>query len=435
MKKKEILDLVHKYADEKLNNKVFIPGVSPVPASGAVLYPEDIAEVADTLLEFWYTDWKKCAEFKRRLCAVTGKKHCVLVNSGSSASLIAQTAVYNRYPGKYVITTALGFPTTVYPIWQNNRVPIFIDINPKTLSPNIEQYNKEMYESKKVKISNQIFAHTLGFPFDEPQFDTTNGFIVDSCDALGARIVYDSMTYNVGCFADAMTLSFFPAHHITTGEGGAILTNDEELARDMEKRVNWSRDCDCLPGQSNTCGHRFDIENLGIKDMPEGWDHKYTFTMLGYNLKMTEFQAALGMSQITHLDDFVKARRNNFFRLFVALYGVEDVEFFDAIEVPIWSQPSPFGFPIIVKKTAPFKAQELIAYLEKNKIATRRFFGGNLTRQPFIKDLPYLALDLSGTNYIMENGFWIGVWPGLTKEHLDYVIEIFSSFFKEKGLK
>jgi len=427
MNKNEILDIVYQYADEKLNKTVFVPGVSPVPASGAVLYPEDIREVADTLLEFWYTDWKKCAEFKRRLCKVTGKKHCVLVNSGSSASLIAQTALYNRYPGKYIITTALGFPTTVYPIWQNDRVPIFIDTDPRTLSPNWEQYKNE-FKDRRVRVSGSIFAHTLGFPFDE-ELVNSDFFFADCCDALGAKLKIVKGLHHVGLFADVMTLSFFPAHQITSAEGGAILTDNEELAREMEQLINWGRDCHCLPGQSNACGKRFE---QNFFNMPEGWDHKYTFTKLGYNLKMTEFQAALGMSQLTHLDDFVVARRHYFY--YLSEYLGQHYEYLDFVKVPSWSEPSPFGFPIYVKREAPFTAQELISYLEKHKISTRRFFGGNLTRQPFIRNLPYLSLDLTGTNYIMEQGFWLGVWPGLTKAHLDYVVEIFDKFFKEKGL-
>ena len=424
MIKDTILDMVYQYAEEKLNKTVFVPGISPVPVSGAVLYPEDIREVADTLLEFWYTDWKKCAEFKRRLIRVTGKKYCVLVNSGSSASLIAQTALYNRHPGKYIITTALGFPTTVYPIWQNSRVPIFIDTDPETLSPDWKQYNDEI-GANKVRIPGSIFTHTLGFPFEEEQV-ASDFFISDCCDALGAR----SNGKNVGHAADAMTLSFFPAHQITSAEGGAILTDDVMLAAEMEQLINWGRDCFCPPGHSNMCGKRFEQD---FPNLPKGWDHKYTFTKLGYNLKMTEFQAALGMSQLTHLDDFVEQRRRNYSHL--QYLQDEWFEWFSFISIPDWSYPSPFGFPIMVRRTAPFTAQELISYLEKHKISTRRFFGGNLTRQPFMKDLPRIRLDLTGTNYIMEQGFWIGCHPQLTKAHLDYVVEIFDKFFKEKGLK
>lgn len=437
MDKHKILELVYHYADEKLNKPDFKPGVSQVPVSGAVLYPEDVQEVADTLLEFWYTDWKKCATFKRRLCSVIGKKHCVLVNSGSSASLIAQTALLKRSKEKHVITTALGFPTTVYPIWQNGKVPIFIDIDARTFSPNWKQY----YDAISHDAGILVFAHTLGFPFNEEWMldfismsNRSNFSIVDSCDALGAKIKLEQDYHHVGVCSSAMTLSFFPAHHITAGEGGAILTDNEELALNMEKLINWGRDCYCLPGQSNTCGKRFEYD---FPALPKGWDHKYTFTELGYNLKMTEFQAALGMSQIKHLDDFVKIRRDNFYWLLSAMTitNTNYDEYFDFVSVPDWSEPSPFGFPIIVKKSAPFTANELISFLEKHEIRTRRFFGGNLIRQPFIKDLPYINFDLSETDYVMENGFWIGVFPGLTKEHLDYVLEIFEKFFRERKLR
>lgn len=433
MHKQDILKIVYEYSEEKLNQSIFIPGVSPIPVSGAVLFPEDVMEVADALLEFWYTDWRKCAEFKRRLCGVTGKKHCVLVNSGSSASLIAITAVTRKYNIKHVFTTALGFPTTVYPIFQNNLSPHFLDVNSRTLSP---QYNLGFRESNKLF----VFAHALGFPFDETTVQDfsypVDALIADCCDALGAKINYfrgedrtlDAWNH-VGLLADAMTLSFFPAHQITSAEGGAILTDEEELAIEMERLINWGRDCTCLPGQTNTCGKRF---NQNFPDLPKGWDHKYTFTELGYNLKMTEFQAALGMSQLTHLDTFVELRLKNYTHL---LMLTRWNDYFDFIHIPDWSQPSPFGFPIIVKKTSPFSARELIAHLERNRVMTRRFFGGNLTRQPFIKNLSFSNDNLTETDYIMDNGFWLGCWPGLSKAHLDYVLEVFEKFFKEKNLK
>lgn len=430
MKRNEILDEVYNYADKHLGNKVFVPGVSPVPVSGAVLYPEDIEEVADALLEFWYTDWKKCIAFKRKLCEVTGKKYCVLTNSGSSASLVAQTALLKNTTKKYVITTALGFPTTVYPIFQLGKIPIFIDIDPKTLSPNFDWGKLSTQGNIDADdFDLMIFAHALGFPFHEGMLPAIKMTISDCCDALGAKYNFLDEIVPVGTYADAMTLSFFPAHHITTGEGGAILTDDEELTKKMECLTNWGRDCYCLPGQSNTCGKRFEHD---FPDLPKGWDHKYTFTELGYNLKMTEFQAALGYSQLSHLDDFVRIRRENYYQLRHSLWSW--FEYLDFISIPDWSQPSPFGFPIIVKRTAPFTAQELIAYLEHNRISTRRFFGGNLTRQPFMKDLKYIKLDLSGTDYIMEQGFWVGCFPGLTKAHLDWVIEVVNNFFREKGL-
>lgn len=438
MNKNEILQSIKAYAEKELLPKPFIPGKSQVPVSGAVLFPEDIEELADTVLDFWYTDWKKCAEFKRRLCAVTSKKYCVLVNSGSSASLIAQTALYKRNESKFVVTTALGFPTTVYPIWQNEKIPVFLDVDPKTLSPDFdyEKLYRKIGDASDRIIALFLFAHALGFPFHEGHLPAGRDNIVDCCDALGAKANYfrDNSSFeswqHVGIFSDAMTLSFFPAHQITAGEGGAILTDDVELAAYMEKLVNWGRDCYCLPGQQNTCGKRFSQD---FPTLPKGWDHKYTFTELGYNLKMTEFQAALGMSQLTHLDKFVIARNVNF------QYLLDNIQrhanFLCSVEVPEWSHPSPFGFPIFVQKNKYFNASELIDYLEKHKISTRRFFGGNLTRQPFIKDLSYISLDLTNTDYIMENGFWIGCWPGLTKQHMDYMIEILDQFFKDKGIQ
>lgn len=437
MNRADILQAVEQYADENLNKKIFVPGKSPVPASGPLLYPEDITALTDAVLDFWYTDWKHCAEFKRKLCEFAGKKHCVLVNSGSSASLIAMTALCKRTNKKFVVTTALGFPTTVYPIYQNGKIPIFVDVDPMTLEPDWDQVNR-VWRNYTDDISGFVFAHTLGFPFNELRvpkvphsFYNRPFFIADCCDALGSRFEedldpLDDDIVHVGTHSDVMTLSFFPAHHITSMEGGAILTDDDKLADEMERLVNWGRGCFCKPGQSNTCGHRFEPEHFGHDSLPEGWDHKYTFTDLGYNLKMTELQAALGASQMDHINDFVEMRRNNYYYLLEALDYLSDVLLFV-------NQPegyvSPFGFPIIVKKGSQYTANDLIAYLEKNKIATRRIFGGNLIRQPAFSGLQYIHTDLSNTDYVMENGFWIGCMPSLTQDHLAYVVEVFKQYF------
>lgn len=435
----EILSLTLQYASSQLSKSVFIPGKSPVHASGPLLYPENVVAVVNAALDFWYTDWKHCAEFRKRLCEYTGKKHCVLVNSGSSASLIASTALMSKTNKKFVVTTALGFPTTVYPIYQNGKVPIFVDVDLETLSPNWDQV-WDVWNRYRNEIAGFVFAHTLGFPYDETRVPRNPEgyyhepfFISDSCDSLGAML-YPGDPAHVGHFADAMTLSFFPAHHITCGEGGAILTDDDELATIMNRLVNWGRSCDCLPGQSNTCGHRFEPKYFGYDKLPEGWDHKYTFSNVGYNLKMTELQAAMGASQMDHLDDFAAQRLQNFY-----FYGTTILAEFDEYLSGVEYDdkrflPSPFGFPVIVKQDAPFTAQELIAHLEQNKIATRRIFGGNLTRQPAFSGLEYLCEDLSNTDYLMENAFWIGLHPALTQEHLDYVVETFYNFFDKKGL-
>jgi len=287
----------------------------------------------------------------------------------------------------------------------------------------------EIFEHGKSDIAGFIFAHTLGFPFDAYQSIEDKFRIDDCCDCLGSKVRILEDELPAGFFADAMTLSFFPAHIITSGEGGAILTDDEELAQEMEKLINWGRDCVCLPGQSNTCGKRFEHK---FKNLPEGWDHKYTFTEMGYNLKMTEFQAALGYSQLKHLDDFVATRNRNYWHLRLALTEYE--EFLSFVEIPEWSRPSPFGFPVIINKNMAFSAKELITFLENAKIHTRRFFGGNLTRQPVFEDLPYIKKDLEGTDYLMENALWVGCHPGLTKQHLDYVVDVIGDFFKERKL-
>lgn len=429
MNKSDIKKLVYKYAEENLNKKAFVRGVSPVPASGAVLYPKDIADVTDALLEFWYTDWKQCAKFRSELCKVTNKKFCVLTNSGSSASLLAQAAMAKiNQLNKYVVTTALGFPTTVYPIWQVGREPIFIDMDFKTLSPSIDEFRE--IDRNMFSVAGMVFAHTLGFPFNEHDFFFAKGkedFVIhDCCDALSARFA----GIHVGSFADIITFSFFPAHHITSGEGGAVLTDSEDIYRELSRLANWGRDCDCVPGVSNSCGERFSKK---FRSLPEGYDHKYIFSSLGYNFKMTEFQAALGYAQLRHLDYFAERRRINYKYLKDEL---SDIEHFDFVEEIENSDPSPFGFPIIVNSQSPFSAKELIAHLESNKIATRRFFGGNLTRQPFIKDLPYIrSTNLTQSDHLMSNAFWIGCWPGLTSEHLDFVLDIIYDFVRDSDAK
>jgi CDP-6-deoxy-D-xylo-4-hexulose-3-dehydrase len=349
------------------------------------------------------------------------------------------SAALEVYPYKdYVVTTATNFPTTVAAIYQRGQIPIYIDTDPETLSPDFRQY-EQVVKMYKDKISGVIFPHILGFPFDEQKFDEISpGFtIIDCCDAVGAMVrtkiiekesqVDVNVITPVGTFSDLMTLSFFPAHHVFAGEGGAVLTNNKDLAKIVDSYANWGRDCWCAPGQDNTCGKRF-----GWKwdNLPEGYDHKYTFTRLGYNMKMTEWQAALGFSQLSRVSSFVEKRRYN------ELYLVSNLTIYDEwLNVGVLRHPtaaSPFGLPIVVN-TDKFTAQELIAYLEERKVSTRRIFAGNITSQPGYK-LPCITLGLSGSDKLMEDGFWIGVSPNITKEMLDYVVEVFDGFFKERGL-
>jgi CDP-6-deoxy-D-xylo-4-hexulose-3-dehydrase len=348
-----------------------------------------------------------------------------LCNSGSSANLLAIQAALENYPYKdYIITTATNFPTAVSPIYQSGQTPIYIDIDPETLSPDYDQFIQAT-ERFKGKISGAILPHTLGFPFNERLFDEAcPGFMIsDCCDALGA---YVEDSASVGAYSDIMTLSFFPAHHITTGEGGAVLTSNKDIKKSLDSLASWGRDCWCAPGQNNTCGKRFEWE---WEHLPEGYDHKYTFSRLGYNLKMTEFQAALGFSQLHRISSFVEKRQNNEKYLLnnLAIFG-------EWLQVGVvrrgWA--SPFGFPIVVN-TDQFTAQELIAYLEEHKVSTRRIFSGNIMKQPGYR-LPHITLGTPGSDKLMEDGFWIGCHPNLTKEMLDYVVEIFDKFFKERGL-
>jgi CDP-6-deoxy-D-xylo-4-hexulose-3-dehydrase len=425
MKKKEILENVEEYVRETSPPKKFIPGKTIIPASGADIRPEDISSIVESALQGWFTDFFFCQRFREEISKVVGKKYVVLTNSGSSASLLAVSACLGKWGWGYeVITTAVGFPTTVAPIIQKNREPRFIDINPKTLSPNWDQFF-EVFNVTNQVVDGYIFAYTLGFPFNNfARKSPESGFMVlDCCDALGV-----DLTDN---FSDIITLSFFPAHHITTGEGGAVCTDDEELFELMRSYANWGRDCYCKPGQSNTCGKRFQYE---FKNMPNGYDHKYTFSRFGYNLKMTEMQAALGLSQIKRLPEIVRTRRSNYDKLYIGMPGKFE-EYFYFIEVPEWSKPSPFGFPMVRRSGVPFGLSEFIRHLELHKITTRRLFGGNLTRQPMFdhwnrKNLP----DLSGSNKLMDDLVWIGCHPGITDEMIEYIHQKINDFFTERGL-
>ena len=426
VKRNEILNNIRTYAEQKLVPTKFIPGETRIPASGAIIAPDDVVNVSKAVLQFWYTDYKMCSAFRRELSKFTGLKHVTLCNSGSSANLIAASACFKKKKGKYVITTATGFSTTVGAIYQSGKIPIYVDIDPYTLSPNIHQIKHYLSAGG---IAGGLFTHTMGFPFRESEvaslFPNGTMLVIDSCDALGAEI--DG--YKVGKYADAMTLSFFPAHHIFSGEGGAVLTNNPKLSKIIDSYGSWGRDCWCKPGQSNTCGKRFD---WNIPSLPPHFDHKYIFSRVGYNTKMTEFQAALGASQIKRLPGFIKKRLRNFVYLLLGMRKFS--EFFDFV-VPLEnSKPSPFGFPIIRKDSAPFETSDIIIYLEEHKIATRRMFGGNMTRQPAFAELDYLAYNLAGSNKVLEDMFWVGCWHGITVKMMDYMLYTVEEFLREKGL-
>ena len=419
--RQQILDLTDQYFEETFAAAEFIPGEMPVPVSGKVIDARDMGSVVESALDGWFTTGRFAEEFERKLARFVGVRSASLVNSGSSANLLAVTALTSPklgerrlQPGDEVITVAAGFPTTLNPIIQNRLVPVFVDITAPTY-----QIDASQLESALSAKTRAIFiAHTLGNVFD---LDAVGVFarehnlwlIEDCCDALGSTW----KGRQVGSFGDIATLSFYPAHHITMGEGGAVLTGRPELQTLVESFRDWGRDCWCEPGEDNTCGKRFEWQLGGL---PCGYDHKYTYSHIGYNLKATDMQAALGASQIEKLPQFIERRKENFRYLSAALKPVE--QYLVLPEATPGSDPSWFGFPIGVRESAPFTRAELIAALEAKKIGTRLLFGGNLLRQPAYAGCEYrVAGSLPNTEFAMNNVFWIGVYPGLTSPMLEYV--------------
>ena len=441
----------------------FVPGETPVPVSGKVYDGEDMTTVMEAVLDFWLTTGRFAAAFEKSFSEFLGARHTSLCNSGSSANLLAISCLTSPklkdrrlQPGDEVITLAAGFATTVNPILQNRLIPVFVDVT-------IPTYNVDASQLEAA-LSNQTRAvflpHTLGNPFD---LDAITIFcrkhdlwlIEDNCDALGAT--YDLGSKNdthpstshqygtpqrgesadppankrrervyTGAIGDIATSSFYPAHHITMGEGGAVVTNSGELKRLIESFRDWGRDCWCETGHNNTCRKRFD-QQLG--DLPFGYDHKYTYSHIGYNLKLTDMQAALGFSQLKKLPRFIELRWQNFQILYDGLRNLE--EFFILPAATTHSQPSWFGFPIAVRPEAPFSRHDLILYLDQQKIDTRLLFGGNLTRQPVFQDVTYRKIgELKNSDFVMSQVFWVGVYPGLTEEMLHYVIERLWGFAK-----
>ena len=434
--RQQILDLTAQYCAEAFAPKEFEPGVTPVPVSGKVIDAADVSAVVDSALDAWFTTGRFAEDFERKLARFVGVRCASLVNSGSSANLLALTALTSPKlgerrlkPGDEVITVAAGFPTTVNPILQNQLVPVFVDVVMPTYEIDVTQL--EAARSEKTRAI--MIAHTLGNVFD---LEAVTAFakkydlwlIEDCCDALGSTW----KGRNVGTFGDISTVSFYPAHHITLGEGGAVLTDKPALQLIIESFRDWGRDCWCEPGKDNTCGKRFDWL---LGSLPCGYDHKYTYSHIGYNLKATDMQAALGASQIAKLPHFIERRKENFRHLFKALEPLQDVLVLP--EATPGSDPSWFGFPIGVRESAPFTRQELVRALEAKKIGTRLLFGGNLLRQPAYEGREFRSIgDLKNTDFAMNNVFWIGVYPGLTAEMLDYAAEAVHSFVsEEKTLK
>ncbi|MBI4386853.1 MAG: lipopolysaccharide biosynthesis protein RfbH [Elusimicrobia bacterium] len=419
----------------KHGKKPFIPGVSPVPVSGRVFDETDMTTLADACMDFWLTAGRFAQEFERRLAKRVGGSHAVLANSGSSANLLAVSALTSDTlgdkrlkPGDEVITLAASFPTTVNPIVQNRLVPVFVDIRLPTYGIDVEMLEQAVSDKTKAL----IVAHTLGNPFDLDavvRFAQRHGLwlIEDCCDALGST--YEGRP--VGGFGDLATYSFYPAHHITMGEGGAVATSNARLKRLLESFRDWGRDCWCDPGKDNTCGKRFDWQ---LGDLPHGYDHKYTYSHLGYNLKVTDLQAAIGVSQLAKLDAFIETRKRNFQQLYTGLKRFE--EFLILPEACPHADPAWFGLPITVREEAPFSREDLTHFLEADKIGTRLLFAGNITRQPSFKDVPYRVVgELADTDRVMRGSFWIGVYPGLSNEMIAYILERFEAFFAKRPVK
>jgi CDP-6-deoxy-D-xylo-4-hexulose-3-dehydrase len=425
----EIAALVQQYSDIVHAPRPFVPGESAVPVSGKVIGAGELKMMVDASLDGWLTTGRFNAMFEQRLAKFLGVKHLITVNSGSSANLVAfSTLTSSRLgeraikPGDEVIGVAAGFPTTVNPILQFGAVPVFVDVDLAT--HNIDASKIEAAISPRTKAI--MLAHSLGNPFNLEVVTAIcqkHGLwlVEDCCDALGA-------TYKgqlVGTFGDIGTLSFYPAHHITMGEGGAVFTNDPELKLIAESFRDWGRDCYCAPGKDNTCNKRF-CWKLG--ELPQGYDHKYTYSHLGYNLKITDMQAACALAQMDRVEDFIAARRANFAYLKERLQGV--AEFLHLPEATPNSEPSWFGFPVTLKDTAAVKRADLINFLDQSKIATRLLFAGNLTRQPYMIGRNFrVSGDLTNTDIVMNQTFWLGVWPGLTTQQLDYVVDKLQEFF------
>lgn len=427
--KQQILELVAKYAEEKYKANDFVPGKTVIPPSGKVLDKAEICNMVEASLDGWLTTGRFNAEFESRLTNFVGVNYCLTVNSGSSANLVAFSALTSPKLGERaiqkedeVITVAAGFPTTVNPIVQFGAIPVFVDVDLDT-----HNINAQLIEAAISPRTKAIMvAHTLGNPFDLSKVKDLCEkhklwLVEDGCDALGA-------TYNgkiVGSFGDLSTVSFYPAHHITTGEGGAVFTNDPILKTIAESYRDWGRDCYCAPGKDNTCGCRFAQQH---GDLPFGYDHKYVYSHLGYNLKMTDMQAACGLAQLDKLSGFIQKRRENFDYLKSKLSTLSG--FLHFTQATANSEPSWFGFPITLKDGCGTTRVELTRYLDEQGIGSRLLFAGNLIRQPYFKNVKYKVVgDLTQTDKTMNDTFWIGIYPGIDKPHLDYIVAKLEEYF------
>jgi len=427
-KRERIRRHVAAYYKEAFRPVKFVAGETPVPVSGRVFDADDLEHLVDSSLDFWLTSGRFADRFERELAKFLDIRDAILCNSGSSANLLALSALTSPkldrrlVPGDEVITVAAGFPTTVNPILQNGLIPVFLDVDIGTYNIDVRLLDDSIGPRTKAI----MVAHTLGNPFDlgtVTELAKRRGLwlIEDNSDALGS-------TYRgkyTGTFGDLASVSFYPAHHITMGEGGCVLTAQPRLKVLVESFRDWGRDCWCAPGRADTCGKRFDWQ---LGDLPWGYDHKYIYSHIGYNLKLTDMQAAVGVSQLKKLPAFIAARRRNWKALLDGLHSWSEHLILPRATPD--SDPSWFGFAITVRETAPFRRDSLIRHLDQRKIGTRLLFGGNLLRQPAYRDIPYRIVGgLRNSDLIMNNTFWIGVYPGLTGEMLSYVVECFADFF------
>ena len=426
--RRTVLELVSQYYDQAFPKGEFVPDQSPVPVAGRVFDVDDMHHLIEASLDFWLTTGRFAEQFERQFAQFMGVRHAILCNSGSSANLLAVTALTSPKlaerrlkPGDEVITVAAGFPTTVTPILQNRLTPVFLDIEPGTY--NIDATLLEEAVSDRTKAV--LLAHTLGNPFDLSAVlkicrRHNLWLIEDNCDAVGS--LYDGQ--RTGSFGDLATVSFYPAHHITMGEGGAVLAKSARLKTLVESFRDWGRDCWCLPGKADTCGKRFDWQ---LGSLPYGYDHKYIYSHLGYNLKATDMQAAVGVAQLKKLPGFIAARRQNWQRLRDGLADLE--EFFMLPRPTASSEPSWFGFALSVRPTSPFSRHDVVTHLEQRKIATRQLFAGNLLCQPAFRDVQHRVVgELTNTNRVMEDTFWIGVYPGISQPMCDFMLEAIHEF-------
>ncbi len=430
--RQRIRELVTEYAARAHAPAPFRPGETPIPASGKVFGSEEVCSLVDSALDFWLTEGRFNDAFEKRLSGILGDRHVVTVNSGSSANLLAVASLTSPElgdralkAGDEVITVAAGFPTTVNPLLLYGLVPVFVDVDLPTY--NIRPSLIEPAVTERTRAI--MIAHTLGNPFDVAEVERVarkhNLWIIeDCCDALGSTYAGRP----VGTFGDIGTLSFYPAHQITTGEGGAIFANDGRLRKIIKSHRDWGRDCWCAPGKDNTCGKRFDW-HLG--ELPAGYDHKYIYSHLGYNLKMTDMQAAVGVAQLDRLPDFIAARKRNFVFLSRRLAGLSDRLILP--EATPKSDPCWFGFPITIRPGSGVERRDLVRHLDAHKIGTRQLFGGNLTRQPYFRDRRYRVFgSLETSDLVMERTFWLGVFPGLTEVHLEYVAAQLEAFVSKR---